>query len=134
MTSEKITAQLVGMPPERLKKLWFSAMRIVMSGKGDIEAARKMLDDIESIERNGERSEATETVGELNFEPHGHGYVSFGYADRICVATIRKTEQHRLSGNHVYQVSVLGKALYGACRSIADARALAAQVYETRDA
>lgn len=129
MGPEKLIAALPEMPPERLKKLWFSAMRIVISGKGDVAQAKRMLEAIETIERNRKQPAPSDTVGDLRFEPHGHRFLSFGYDGERCVATNRKVEQHRVSGNRVYQVMVRGKALPDACRSIGEARALAAQAY-----
>lgn len=132
MNSANIISQLNGMPPERLKKFWFSAMRIAKSGNGDVETARKILDEIEAIERGRVRPKPSDVVGALLFEPHGHGYVSFGYADGACVVTVRKTEQHRLSGNRVYEVKVLGQKLPEASRSIDEARQVAANEYLSR--
>ena len=133
MGPEKIIAQLPEMPPERVKNLWFSAMRIATSGKGDVAGAERMLEQIEAIERSRERPAPTEQVGALRFEPHGHGFLSFGYDGHVCVAAIQRLEQHRGSGNRVYRVEVLGQALPDFCRSIDEARSAAAHAYAKRD-
>lgn len=128
MGRNTIMAQLPNIPAERLKKFWFSAMRIVISGKGSVEEAKQMLDAIESIVLGRARPPASVTIGQLMFEPHGHDIVSFGYAGGDHVVTIRKLEQHRHAGNKVYQVWV-GKQSLGRCRRIEDARSLAVEAY-----
>lgn len=132
MRSDKIITQLPSLSPDRAKDIWFSAMRLLMSQKGDIEQAARVLDEIEAIERSKARPDPSVRVGELFFEPHGHGFVSFGYADGTCVVAIRKTAQHRLSGNAVYQVKFDEEVLSEACRSIDQARELAASEYSER--
>jgi len=132
MTNDKLLTLFLQKPPEGRKKMWFAAMRVVKTGKGDTTQTAQILDQYEAIELADDRPEATEPAGTLMFEPHGHGYVSFGYADANCTVTIRKTEQHRYAGNQVYQVKVLGQSMPVACRSIEEARELGAREYTKR--
>ena len=132
MTNDKILELFLQKPSEGRKKMWFAAMRIVKTENGDVTQATQILDQYEAIELAGDRPEATGPAGTMMFEPHGHGYVSFGYADGKCTVTIRKTEQHRYAGNQVYQVKVLGRSMPAACRSIEEARELGALEYAKR--
>ncbi|HCP82228.1 MAG TPA: hypothetical protein DIT67_11795 [Octadecabacter sp.] len=131
MVNDKILAQFLQKPPDARKKMWFGAMKISQTGKEEYaQEAARMLDQYEAIELAGKRPEASELVGALMFEPHGHGFVSFGYAEGEMVASIRKTEQHRHEGNRVYQVNVLGRTMPETCRSIEEARELGAFEYD----
>ncbi|WP_136057757.1 hypothetical protein [Candidatus Halocynthiibacter alkanivorans] len=133
MTNDSIPAAFLAKLPDARKTMWFNAMRIVKTGKAEYaQKAAQILDEYEAIELAGDRPEATEPAGTLMFEPHVHGYVSFGYADGQCTVSIRKTEQHRHEGNRVYQVIVLGQTMPETCRSIEEARELGAFEYGKR--
>lgn len=129
MVKDKTLEQFLQKSPDARKKMWFNAMKIARSGKGDVARAQQMLDEYEAIELASDRPEATEPVGDLMFEPHSHGFVSFGYAQSEMVTSIRKTEQHRHEGNRVYQVNVLGQTLPSLFRSVDEARETAAQFH-----
>lgn len=134
MANDKILEVYLKNPFAARKKLWFRAMGIVQTRKEKYaQEAAQILDQYEAIELAGNRPKATKSVGTLMFEPHGRGYVSFGYADGKCTVIIRKTEQHRtIDNNLVFQVKVLEQVLTSQFRSIDEARDAAALEYAKR--